>query len=51
LPCATPTARSAFSGKTTGTISSSTDPVWHAPCSAPKSAGGSIPWAPSCCPY
>ena len=51
LPCATLTARSAFSGKTTGTISSSTDLVLHAQCSAPKSAGGLIPWAPSCCPF
>ena len=50
-PSATRTARSAFSGKTTGTISSSTDPVLRVQCSVPKSAGGSIPWAPSYCPY
>jgi hypothetical protein len=43
---ATHTARSASSGKTTGTIFSSTARVWPALFSAPKFAGGSIRWPP-----
>jgi hypothetical protein len=51
LPFATLTARFAFFGKTTGTISSSTGLVWPLQFSAPKSAGGLIPWALFCCPF